>query len=299
LSFLLRLAPIDAASALGGWFVAWLGPLTSRHRTVLRNLELAFPELHRREREQLARGFWRQVGRTFAEFPLMDRITPASGRVQVVGLERLQSASGRPTVLVSGHLSNWETMMAAIVHSGLDCRVSYRPANNPLMDRRIVESRRRYGVRLEAAKGGQGTRGLIAALAGGGAVAMLNDQRDSSGVEAPFFGRPVWTASGPAQLALKYCGEVIPMSVVRTRGARFVVTVHEPIVLQQSGDKAADLKGAVAAINAFIESRIRERPAEWLWAHRRWPVELYEERTMGGVPASPFSPSSRRRQGPA
>lgn len=302
LSFLLRLAPIDAASALGGALVGWLGPLTSRQRIVLRNLELAFPELEPHERARLAQAFWRQVGRTFAEFPLMDRITPASGRVQVVGLERLQQlkASGRPAVLVSGHLSNWETMMTVIVHSGLDCRVSYRPANNPHMDRRIVESRRRYGVRLEAAKGGQGTRGLIAALASGGAVAMLNDQRDSSGVEAAFFGRPVWTASGPAQLALKYAGEVTPMSVVRTRGARFIVTIHEPIALERTQDRARDLQRAVAAINAFIEARLRERPAEWLWAHRRWPVELYEERTTEGLPAaSPLAPSSLRRQGPA
>ena len=143
--------PVDLVSALGGMVVERLGPLTSRRRTVLRNLELAFPELEPAARERLARRFWNLVGRTFAEFPLMDRITPASGRVEVVGLERLVALKGQPAVLVSGHLSNWETMMAAIVHSGLDCRVSYRPANNPYMDRRIVESRRRYGVRLEAA----------------------------------------------------------------------------------------------------------------------------------------------------
>jgi KDO2-lipid IV(A) lauroyltransferase len=294
----LRLMPIDSVSALGGMVVERLGPLTSRRRTVLRNLELAFPEMGPAERERLARRFWNLVGRTFAEFPLMDRITPASGRVEVVGLERLQALKGRPAVLVSGHLSNWETMMTAIVHSGLDCRVSYRPANNPYMDRRIVESRRRYGVRLEAAKGGEGTRGLIAALVGGGAVAMLNDQRDNSGVEAPFFGRPVRSASGPAQLALKYCGEVVPMSVVRTRGARFCVTIHEPIVLERTGDRAQDLELAVASINAFMEARIRERPAEWLWAHRRWPVELYEGRPAARPPRT-LSSSPVRRQGPA
>jgi KDO2-lipid IV(A) lauroyltransferase len=290
---MLRALPLDAASALGGAVVGLLGPLTSRRRVVRRNLELAFPELSPRERARIARAFWNQAGRTFAEFPLMDRITPASGRVEVVGLERLTALRGRPAVLVSGHLSNWETMMAVIVHSGLDCRVSYRPANNPHMDRRIVESRRRYGVRLEAAKGGEGTRGLISALAHGGAVAMLNDQRDSSGVEAPFFGRPVFTAAGPAQLALKYAGELIPMSVVRTRGARFRVTIHEPIVLERSGDRAEDLQRAVAKINAFIEARIRERPAEWLWAHRRWPVALYEDR-----PAADAGGSSTMTEAP-
>ena len=278
-SVLARALSVDAASALGGWVLGVLGPLTAKHRIVLRNLELAFPEKTPQERARIAAEFWEKAGRTFAEFPLMDRITPAAGRVQVVGLERLTGLIGRrtPAVLVSGHLSNWETMMAVIVHSGLDCRVSYRPANNPYMDARITESRRRYGVQLFAAKGGDGTRGLVSALGKGGAVALLNDQRDSTGIEAPFFGRPVWSAPGPARLALKYGRRLFPMSVARTRGARFIVTIHEPIALETTGDKAADLQAAVASINAFIESCIRERPAEWLWAHRRWPLALYGE----------------------
>jgi KDO2-lipid IV(A) lauroyltransferase len=276
-SALLRALPVDAASQLGESLVSVLGPMTSKHRIVLRNLELAFPEKTPAERAAIAQEFWRKIGRTFAEFPLMDRINPASGRVEVVGLEHLTQLAETRTaaVLVSGHLSNWETMMAVIVHSGLDCRVSYRPANNPYMDKRITEGRARYGVQLFAARGSDGTRGLIGALSKGGAVALLNDQRDSSGVEAPFFGHPVWAAGGPARLAMKYGQRLFPMSVVRLKGARFRVTIHEPIALEDTGDKAADLTSAVAKINAFVESCIRERPAEWLWAHRRWPVELY------------------------
>ena len=276
-SGMVRALPLDTASAMGAAIVGALGPLTGKHRIVLRNLELAFPEKPPSERAEIAREFWRKVGRTFAEFPLMDRITPATGRVEVEGLERLTELARTRTaaVLISGHLSNWETMMAVIVHSGLDCRVSYRPANNPYMDARITESRRRYGVQLFAAKGGDGTRGLIGALSKGGAVALLNDQRDSSGVEAPFFGRPVWAAAGPARLAMKYGQRLFPMSVVRLEGCRFRVTIHAPIELEDTGDRAADLQAAVGKINAFIESCIRARPAEWLWAHRRWPVTLY------------------------
>ena len=276
-SALVRVLPLDAASAMGEEVVGFLGPLTGKHRIVRRNLELAFPEKSPAERELIAREFWRKIGRTFAEFPLMDRIIAEPGRVEVVGLERLTEliGAGNPAVLVSGHLSNWETMMAVIAHSGLDAQASYRPANNPYMDARITESRRRYGVKLFSARGGDGTRGLIAALSRGGAVALLNDQRDASGVEAPFFGRPVWSAGGPARLAMKYGRRLIPMSVVRLQGARFRVTVHEPIVLEDTGDKAADLTAAVGKINAFVESCIRARPAEWLWAHRRWPKALY------------------------
>jgi len=279
LRLVLRLMPMDAASAFGGWVVQVLGPLTSKHRVVLRNLELAFPELAPAQRAALARRAWNSLGRTSAEFPLMDRLTPAGGRVEVVGLERLHALrdAREPAVLVSGHLSNWEVMMAVIVGSGLDCRVSYRPADNPLIDARIIESRRRYGVQLFAPKGGDGTRELIAALSRGRAVALLNDQRDNAGVEAPFFGRMVRTAPGPARLALKYGGRIVPISVQRLKGARYRVIIHEPVTLRQTGDRQADLEAAVAEINAFVESCIRARPAEWLWAHRRWPLECYAD----------------------
>ncbi len=297
-SALLRRLPLDAASALGGAVLGRLGPLTSRQRIVLRNLELAFPEMSGPDRERLAREHWNHLGRTFVEFPLMDRLTPRSGRVEVVGMERLRriAAAREPAVLVSGHLSNWEVMMAVIVESGLTCRVSYRPANNPHVDRRITESRRRYGVELFAAKGGDGTRELLAALNRGEAVAMLNDQRDNSGVEAPFFGTLVRTAPGPARFGLKYGGRLVPLSVARLDGARFRVTIHEPIVLRLSGDRTKDMQAAVARINRFVEDRVREHPAEWMWAHRRWPLDRYQE-AAAGVAADRGSPL--RRQGPA
>jgi KDO2-lipid IV(A) lauroyltransferase len=28
-------------------------------------------------------------------------------------------------------------------------------------------------------------------------------------------------------------------------------------------------------VNAFMEERIRDRPEEWFWVHKRWPNEVY------------------------
>jgi KDO2-lipid IV(A) lauroyltransferase len=128
---------------------------------------------------------------------------------------------------------------------------------------------------LAAARGPGGARDLLAALRHGVAVAMLDDQRDSSGVEAPFFGRSVWTAPGPVRFALKCDVPLVPMSVVRLSGARFRVTIHAPIPLRRTSDKTRDIEAGVAQVNAFIERAIRARPAEWMWSHRRWPLECY------------------------
>jgi KDO2-lipid IV(A) lauroyltransferase len=103
----------------------------------------------------------------------------------------------------------------------------------------------------------------------------MNDQKFNGGVAAPFFGRIVHTAGAPSRLALRFGAVMQPMSVVRLPGARFRVTIHDPIRLTDTGNRERDVEAAVAQVNAFIEARIRERPAEWFWVHKRWPQEDY------------------------
>jgi KDO2-lipid IV(A) lauroyltransferase len=74
------------------------------------------------------------------------------------------------------------------------------------------------------------------------------------------------------------------MSVRRKtdEGARYQVIVHEPIWLEDTGDRDADVEAGVRRINAFIEERVRERPHEWFWVHKRWPNETYKRPAKEG-----------------
>lgn len=274
---LVRLFPTEAVSAAGGWVFRRLGPLTRSARIAGRNIELAFPDWTPEQRAALLDAQWEALGRTFFEFPLTDRLTPATGRVEVVGRERLVAIaeSGEPAVLISGHFSNFEVMAAAIVDAGVPCRVTYRAANNPYIDRRIVETRARYGVTLFAPKGGLGSRELLQTLKSGQSVSFLNDQKFNGGVAAPFFGRTVYTAGAFTRVALRFGAVLQPMWVERLPGARFRVTIDEPIALAKTGDREKDLQAGVAAINAYVEERIRRRPADWFWVHKRWPDADY------------------------
>ena len=167
---LMRLIGLEAASNFGGWVLRTLGPVTGTQKTVLRNLRIAFPEMGDDERRRLALEQWEQTGRTFAETAVMDRLTPASGRIDIVGAERLEAirASGKPVVFVSGHMANIETMAAVLVASGVPVQVTYRAANNPYVDAQIIAARARYGVKLFAPKGGDGARELLAGMAAQG-----------------------------------------------------------------------------------------------------------------------------------
>jgi Kdo2-lipid IVA lauroyltransferase/acyltransferase len=275
----LRLLPVDAVSGAGGALFRALGPLSSAHKTAERGLVLAFPDMDVAERRRILDEQWDNFGRYVFEFPLTDRLTPAGGRVEIEGFERLQAlaASGRPGVLISGHFSQFEVMAAVIVAAGVNCNVTYRAANNPYIDQRIIDSRRRYGVKLLAPKGGKGARELIGSLRADVSIAILNDQRYDMGVAAPFFGRPVMTNPASVQLALRFGAPIQPMSIERLKGARYRCVIHPPIEVPDTGDKTADVEAGVAAINAFIEARVRERPGEWWWLHRRWPREAYAE----------------------
>ena len=79
------------------------------------------------------------------------------------------------------------------------------------------------------------------------------------------------------RLALRFAAPIQPMSIERLKGARFRCVIHEPIRVADTGDRTADIDVGVAAINAFIEARVRERPGEWWWLHRRWPASDYVE----------------------
>jgi KDO2-lipid IV(A) lauroyltransferase len=278
-SAVMRLFPIEWVSGLGAVLFRWLGPLTPSARIVERNIDLAFPDLDPSARRALVEAQWDNLGRTIFEFPLTDRLTPAQGRVEVVGRERLLdiARSGAPAILVSGHFANWEVMAAAIVDAGVPARVTYRAANNPYIDRRIIETRARYGVRMFAPKGGLGSRDLIETLRKGESVTFLNDQKFNKGVAAPFFGRTAHTAGASTRIALKFGAVLQPMSVQRLPKARFRVVMGDPIQLQHTGDRERDVEAGVRQINAFVEACVRERPAEWFWVHKRWPREHYQE----------------------
>jgi KDO2-lipid IV(A) lauroyltransferase len=273
----LRLLTVDAASTLVGALLRVVGPLTSVQRTVERNIRLAFPMMAPSERKALSRIQWENFGRFCAEFTMMDRLTPASGRIEVIGAEHLRAIveGGGSAVFVSGHFANFEVMPAVGLAAGVNCQITYRRANNPYIDRRFLRSRQKYGVRYFAPKGVDGSRDLLQALKRGESVALLNDQKFDDGLPALFFGHLAYTAAGPTRLALRSCGRLHLASIERLRGARFRVVFHEPLVLERTGNRAADLATGVDRVNAFIEARVRERPQDWFWVHKRWAPSAY------------------------
>jgi Kdo2-lipid IVA lauroyltransferase/acyltransferase len=177
---------------------------------------------------------------------------------------------------VAAHQSNWELVPCAVLDAGIPFLVTYRAANNPYVDERIKAGRKRYGVTLFGPKGSDGARELLTALGQGTSVGLMNDQKFNRGVPATFFGQIAETAPGPSRLAQRFGADLLPMTVRREHKARFVVEVHEPFQVPDTGDKSADIAAAVQRITNVIEGVVRGNPSEWFWTHKRWPNETYK-----------------------
>jgi len=284
LAALMRLLPVDAASDLGAWLSKLFGPLTSAHRTALRNLYLAFPQWSEAERAAMARRQWENVGRVFAEFFLMDRILADPGRIEYPNEETLAEilSDPRPTIFVSGHFANFEVMASSGLRRGVAGVLVYRGLNNPYIDAKMRRMRARYGVKLLAPKSLGGGREVMSALSQGVPVGILADQKYNEGPLAPLFGHLAHTQHAPVRWAIRFGARLQPGWVERTRGARFRLRPAPPIELPAEGATQADVEEGVRQINAFIEARAKARPWEYWWVHRRFPDALYAKLAAEG-----------------
>ena len=275
---MLRLAPIDAASAIGGWVARTVGPWLPVSETGRGNLRRAFPEKRPDDIERILRGVWENLGRTAAEYAHLRQIwdyDPGAdgppGRIEVVGLDdvidvyRLE----RPVVIFAAHLGNWELPSVGARRHGLPLAVLFRPPNNPFVAALAQRIRGRAMGEL-LPKGLDGGVAAARVLENGGYVGMLVDQHFSRGVRVPFFGRDAWTSPILAKLARRFDYPVHGARVERLGGARFRVTFTPALDLPRSVDAKADAVAVMTRVNAMIESWVRERPEQWLWLHRRW-----------------------------
>ena len=276
---LMRALGPQRASNLGGFVARAIGPWLPVSRIARVNLRLAFPDHDEAWRTDVLRAMWDNLGRTAAELACLDEIVADPAAVEVVGAEQVDAAarSGGPWILVSGHFANWEIELPMAARRGVVPGVVYRAIANPHLDGLIAAIRTRAmgGRAVMLPKGAAGARATLAHLKAGGVVGMLVDQKMNDGIAARLFGRTAMTAPAAAHLALRFGCPLIPARVVRLGPARFRIEVLPPIPLPEAKDRHAAVAEVTQRLNDLIEAWAKERPAEWLWLHRRFDKALY------------------------
>lgn len=270
---ILRILPLDAASAAGSWLLRIMGPRLRADRVARRNLQKTWPEKGAGEIDAIMRGVWDNLGRVLGEWPHLGAwYRGGFNGVEIVGREHIERAlaAGGPVIVTTGHFGNWELAGAMCSFLGMPLKVIYRPAQNALVNRLFVWTRRHFtGGSLP--KGKDAAVGALKHLREGKVLGALIDQKLNEGVAVPFFGRDAMTSPVVARLAIRFRCPVIAVRAERIKGARYRVTIYPPMDLPDTGDRNRDIEALLLDMNRMLEGWIRERPEQWFWVHKRWP----------------------------
>lgn len=183
---------------------------------------------------------------------------------------------GRGVLLLSGHIGNFELLVAAFGHDP-DFKMygAYRKLDFQPLERLMLEERQRFGTTMIPLQGA--AKKIDAILRNKDAVGTLLDQNGNwhSGVNVDFFGRPACTNKGLAVLALRTKALVVPMCMAKT-GDTFVVEFLPEIPLESTGDMIRDIETNTQNYTAAIEAMVRKYPDQYFWVHNRWKTKPYD-----------------------
>ena len=113
-------------------------------------------------------------------------------------------------------------------------------------------------------KGRMGMREIIKKIKSNYSIALMVDQRVSEGLKIPFFNKPAYTTTIPAQLALKFDCKLVPIFLERTQGVNFKMKIYEPYKINKTGKDDQDIKRITLEINQIIEKMITNNPTQWI-----------------------------------
>lgn len=275
LMWLLHWLPLPILGRLGKALGSLLFIIMKPRRHItLTNLRLCFPEKSEAEREIIARQHFQAYARSALERGILwwasekrlKRLIKIDSGVPVDVIK-----SG-PTILLCPHFVCLEIPgIALVLNSDLSICTIYSKQQNEVVDQALLKGRSRFRpVTLLSRE--KGVKPIIRAMRDGLPFIMLPDMdfglRDAEFV--PFFGRPAATLTATARIAAATHANVVPMITTFLPNYQGWKTTFYPAWENYPGD---DIVEATRKMNAFIEQRVLEAPAEYFWAHKRFKTQ--------------------------
>lgn len=272
---LLRAMGAGATRRLG----AFLGSLAyraggSRAELTRKNLAASFPDRDAAWVKGTARGCWIHFAIQLLQYvreldaPLEKMLESA----EIVGAEpvREATAQGRGVVLYTAHFGNWETAVALLSELGTRFAVVARPLDNKLLQEEIERGRRRAGVEVFPRR--RAAARMRDWIEGGGGITVLPDQavKPSEGILADFVGRPAWTTTAPARLAIRSGAIFVGAFCYADERGKVRAILTTPVDTRGMETEPEQLRILTEQMNSEISRVIRDHPELWLWMHDRW-----------------------------
>jgi KDO2-lipid IV(A) lauroyltransferase len=270
LMWLLHWLPLPVLGRLGDAVGSLLFIVMRPRRSIaLTNLRLCLPELSEAERVRLARQHFQAYSRSVLERAILWWASEQRLRRLIVvepAVPTAEMASG-PTILLCPHFVCLDVAGAATAME-ISASSMYVQQKNQAFDQVLRAGRSRFKpAKLFTRQ--DGIKPIIRALRQGLPYFMLPDmdfgEKDAEFV--PFFGIPAATLTATARIAAATGAQVMPVISTFLPGYRGWKVTYYPAWKDYPGP---DITEATRRMNAFIEERVRESPAEYFWTHKRF-----------------------------
>lgn len=275
----LRVLPYRVAVTVSEVLGLACGAVVSKWRRVADdNLRRAFPRLDAAGRRWITRGACRNLGRVALALAKCPHWTAqrTRERVEFRGLDHFRAARarGRGVVLLTAHLGNWE--LGALAHGAIvgPLCVMVRPLDNPLLDRLVTKLRSAHGNRVISKA--NSARPVLRALRNNETVGILADQNalPEDAVFVRFLGRTAAANQGLARLVMQSGAAVVPAVAWWNEQRRIhVVEYGAEVRVVRTGNRRRDVQANSQSFHSALERRVRSKPEQWLWIHRRWKTQ--------------------------
>ena len=246
-----------------------------RVNVVKQNLAIAFPQKTVKERQQIANEFYQQFSDSFIEtfklISISDKNFDKRFTSNVEVLNKLH-ATGQSVQIMAGHFFNWEFANWGVgKYSKYAFIAVYMPLSNPYFNKIILKLRMRFGSIMIPATNFKSQFHKYATQ-GNYAMALAADQNPGNPLSAywvPFFGRLTPFVKGPEKGALLNNTAQVFVHFYRVKRG-YYHSEYEVMTTSPNYFKDGQLTALYVKI---LEEKIKSKPANYLWSHRRWRYE--------------------------
>lgn len=249
------------------WLVAY--KLGIRKQVAHTQLQKVFPQLERKQRNEIIRKMYRGMALSAAEEYLLDD-SKLIADSEIIGLEHWEKARelGHGAILGTAHFGAWETARI-LPAKGIPLSVITKRQRNTLFDTYTNRIRTRHGLHVLDMR--RGLRDIIQHLKQNEMVAILADQNAGKhGLIFDFMGYPASHWIGVAKISLRYKVPIIPGFALRAKDDHVIFCLEPMIYHPELDDTDENYELILRELDRVLIRYIEQDPEQWFWVHKRW-----------------------------
>lgn len=250
-----------------------------RKAVVMRNLSIAFPDKTEQERIRIAKDFYHNFIDTFIETIKLISISPKEFDKRCITNSDVLNdlyKTGQNIQIHTGHFFNWEFGNLGIAKKLKGRFIGiYMPLTNQNFNKLIVKLRTKFKTILISVP--EFRTSFHNYNKEQYALGLVADQNPSNPIKAvwlPFFGKMAPFYNGPEKGAVRMNTAVVMMNYYKVKRGYYKID----FTLLTTTPKELPSGTITKELIEFIEARVKERPANYLWSHRRWKWEFDESK---------------------